>query len=163
MSIQLTPLDMLNALIAVLLLFFFLRRYAFPPLLKALRDRQTRIASEIEAAERTHHEAEALKRDLEEQLRDVRQRAELAMTRALRDAEDESRQIVEHARQEARRLMEEAEAEISAERDRAIASVKAQAADLAVAVAERVLGEGLTPEQSRKLFDQFVQSVGAGS
>jgi F-type H+-transporting ATPase subunit b len=163
MTIQLTPLDMLNALIAVLLLFFFLRRYAFPPLLKAIRDRQARIASDIETAERTRLEAEQLKQDLEQQLKEVRQRAELAMTRALRDAEEESRQIVERARQEARRLMEEAEAEIQAERERAVLAVKAQAANLAVAVAERVLGEGLTQEQSQKLFEQFVESVGTGS
>jgi F-type H+-transporting ATPase subunit b len=163
MTIQLTPFDMLNALIAVLLLFFFLRRYAFPPLLKAIRDRQARIASDIETAERTRLEAEQLKQDLEQQLKEVRQRAELAMTRALRDAEEESRQIVERARQEARRLMEEAEAEIQAERERAVLAVKAQAANLAVAVAERVLGEGLTQEQSQKLFEQFVESVGTGS
>jgi F-type H+-transporting ATPase subunit b len=163
MTIQLTPFDMLNALIAVLLLFFFLRRYAFPPLLKAIRDRQARIASDIETAERTRLEAEQLKQDLEQQLKEVRQRAELAMTRALRDAEEESRQIVEHARQEARRLMEEAETEIQAERERAVLAVKAQAANLAVAVAERVLGEGLTQEQSQKLFEQFVDSVGTGS
>jgi F-type H+-transporting ATPase subunit b len=163
MTIQLTPLDMLNALIAVLLLFFFLRRYAFPPLLKAIRDRQARIASDIETAEQTRLEAEQLKQDLEQQLKEVRQRAELAMTRALRDAEEESRQIVERARQEARRLMEEAETEIQAERERAVLAVKAQAANLAVAVAERVLGEGLTAEQSQKLFEQFVESVGTGS
>ena len=163
MLINLHPLDMLDALIAVLLLFFFLRRVAFPPLLKAIRDRQARIASDLEAAALTRQEAEALRRDLEQQLKEVRVRAEMAMARALRDAEEESQQFLQRARQETRRLSQEAETEIGAERERAILAVKGQAASLAVAVAEKVLGEGLTPEQNQKLFDQFAEGIGAGS
>src|SRR5579875_2459129 len=106
--ITIHPLDMLDALVAVLLLFFFLRRFAFPPLLKAIEARQARIQGDIEAAEEIRRQAEALKRDLDQQLKDVRQRAEAAMTRALRDAEAEARQILDRARQESRRLIDEA-------------------------------------------------------
>jgi F-type H+-transporting ATPase subunit b len=155
MQINLSPLDMLDALIAVLLLFFFLRRFAFPPLLRAIHDRQERIQSDIKAAEDVRLEAEALKRDLDQQLKDVRQRAEAAMTRALRDAEAESQQILDRARQESRRLIEEANTEIQAERDRALLTVKSQAVDLAVAVASKVLGEGLTDTQNETLLEQF--------
>ena len=155
MQINLSPLDMLDALIAVLLLFFFLLRFAFPPLLRAIHDRQERIQSDIKAAEDVRLEAEALKRDLDQQLKDVRQRAEAAMTRALRDAEAESQQILDRARQESRRLIEEANTEIQAERDRALLTVKSQAVDLAVAVASKVLGEGLTDTQNETLLEQF--------
>ncbi|MGC8488117.1 MAG: F0F1 ATP synthase subunit B [Clostridia bacterium] len=160
MQINLGPLDMLDALIAVLLLFFFLRRFAFPPLLKAIHDRQARIESDIKAAEDIRVEAEALKRDLDQQLKDVRQRAEAAMTRALRDAEEESQQILDRARQESRRLIEEAQTEIQAERDRALSTVKAQAVELAVSVATKVLGEGLTDAQNEKLLEQFQAEAG---
>jgi F-type H+-transporting ATPase subunit b len=161
MQINLSPLDMLNALIAVMLLFFFLRRYAFPPVLKALKDRQARIQSDLDAAETTKREAEALKQALDQQLKDVKQRAEAALTRAVRDAEEESHQILDRARNEARRLVADAQAEIQAERDRALRAVKQQVADLAIAVAERVLAERLTEDQDRQLFEQFVQELGS--
>ena len=153
--INIHPLDMLNTLIAVLLLFFVLRRVAFPPLLKAIRDRQARIESDIKAAEDIRLQAEDLKSQLDQQLKDVRQRAEAAMNRALRDAEAESAKILDRARQESRRLVEEAQTEIQAERDQVLSTVRTQAVELAVAVATKVLGQGLTDAQSEKLLEQF--------
>jgi F-type H+-transporting ATPase subunit b len=163
MKISLAVLNIVNAWVAVLILFWFLRRYAFPPLLKAIRDRQARIASDLEAAERQRQEAEALKADLEQELRDVRQRAEAALNRALRDAEEEATQILDRARAESKRLIEDAQAEIRAERERALAAVKDQVAELAIGVAERVLAERLDAEADKRLFEQFLSEMGRPS
>jgi len=164
MSIQiaLNPLDMLDALVAVGILYWFLQKYAFPPLLKAVHDRQTRIEEDLAAAERRRTEAEALREQLDAELRQVKARAELAMSRALRDAEDEAQQILTRARQESRRLVEEAEADIASERDAALASVKREVADLALAVAAKVLGQEITAEREQALFRQVAEQL-AGS
>jgi len=164
MSIQiaLNPLDMLDALVAVGILYWFLQKYAFPPLLKAVHDRQTRIEEDLAAAERRRTEAEALREQLDAELRQVKARAELAMSRALRDAEDEAQQILTRARQESRRLVEEAEADIASERDAALASVKREVADLALAVAAKVLGQEITAERDQALFRQVAEQL-AGS
>lgn len=164
MSIQiaLNPLDMLDALVAVGILYWFLQKYAFPPLLKAVRDRQTRIEEDLAAAERRRTEAEALREQLDAELRQVKARAEVAMSRALREAEDEAQQILTRARQESRRLVEEAEADIASERDAALASVKREVADLALAVAAKVLGQEITAERDQVLFRQVAEQL-AGS
>jgi F-type H+-transporting ATPase subunit b len=163
MKLGLSLLDIINAWVAVLILFLFLRRYAFPPLLKAIHDRQARIQSDLEAAERQREEAERLRRQLEEELKDVRQRAEAAFNRALRDAEEEAGQILERARTESKRLIEDAQAEIRAERDRALASVRDEVADLALRVAERVLSERLDQEADKRLFEEFLSQMGSRS
>ncbi|MCL8208137.1 MAG: F0F1 ATP synthase subunit B [Actinomycetia bacterium] len=163
MQISLSLLNMLNALIAVILLFLFLRRFVFPPVLKAMQERQARIQGDLEAAEAQRREAEKLRQDLEQQLKEVRQKAEAALARALRDAEEESQQILERARAEARRIIADAETEIQAERERALEAVKRQVADLAVEIAERVLAERLSAEQDRRLFEQFVEQLGTPS
>jgi F-type H+-transporting ATPase subunit b len=164
MSIQiaLNPLDMLDALVAVGILYWFLQKYAFPPLLKAVHDRQTRIEEDLAAAERRRTEAEALREQLDAELRQVKARAEVAMSRALREAEDEAQQILTRARQESRRLVEEAEADIASERDAALASVKREVADLALAVAAKVLGQEITAERDQVLFRQVAEQL-AGS
>ncbi len=161
-NIALNPLDMLDALVAVGILYLFLQKYAFPPLLKAVRDRQTRIEEDLAAAERRHQEADQLKAELEAQLKQVKARAEVAMSRALRDAEDEAQQIVTRARQESRRLVTDAEAEIAAERDRALQSVKQDVADLALRIATKVLGQEISDGVSERLVQEFADQL-AGS
>lgn len=163
-NIALNPLDMLDALVAVGILYVFLQKYAFPPLLQAVRDRQTRIDEDLAAAERRHQEADQLKAELETQLKQVKARAEVAMSRALRDAEDEAQQIVTRARQESRRLVTEAEAEIATERDRALQSVKHDVAELALAIATKVLGQELSDDVSQRLVQEFAdQLAGSGA
>ena len=163
-NIALNPLDMLDALVAVGILYVFLQKYAFPPLLKAVRDRQTRIDADLAAAERRHQEADQLKAELEMQLKQVKARAEVAMSRALRDAEDEAQQIVTRARQESRRLVADAEAEIAADRDRALKSVKHEVADLAVRIATKVLGEELPDAVNQRLVQELSdQLAGSGA
>lgn len=161
-NIALNPLDMLDALVAIGILYVFLQKYAFPPLLRAVRDRQTRIDEDLAAAEHRRQEADALKSQLEAELRHVKARAEVAMSRALRDAEDEAAQIVTRARQESRRLVSDAEAEIASERAHALATVKRDVADLALGIATRVLGQERPDEATRRLVQEFVDQLGPG-
>ena len=55
-------------LISVILLFVFLRRFAFPSIIKAMQDRARRIQSDLDTAEATRREAEELKAHLEQEL-----------------------------------------------------------------------------------------------
>ena len=155
--------DMFDAFVALVILYLFLSRYAFPPILKAIRDRQTRIEEDIKAAERQREQAEQVRQELEQELKDVRLKAEAALSRALHDAEEEARQIVDRARVEAKRLVQDAQGEIEAERERAIGTVRDQVADLALLVAERVLASQLGDEVDKRLLQQFVDEVGAPS
>ena len=163
MLINLTPLNLLDSLVAVLILFAFLRKYAFPPIMKAVRDRQERVESDLKAAEQRRLEAEQLKQELEQQLKDVKQRAEAALTRALRDAEEEAQQVLDRARTEAKRMVDEAGVEIRTERERALHAVKHEVASLAMEVAEKVLSTHLSEEQDQALFQQFADELGSPS
>jgi F-type H+-transporting ATPase subunit b len=161
--IAMSVLDMFDAFVALVLLYLFLNRYAFPPILKAVRDRQVRIAEDLKAAEGQRLEAEALRQELEQQLKDVRLKAEAALARAVHEAEEEARQIVDRARLEAKRLVQDAQGEIEAERDKALGAVRDQVADLALRVAERVLSESVDAALDERLLQRFVDEAGASS
>jgi len=54
------------------------------------------------------------------------------------------------------RLRVKATADIVAERDRALADLRAQVADLALAAAGKVVGETMTDARQRRLVDEFL-------
>jgi F-type H+-transporting ATPase subunit b len=158
-TISLSWPQLLIELISVLLLFSFLRAKAFPPILKAMRDRQERIRSDLEAAEARRREAEAMKAELEAEVKAIRERADQVLARAKKDAEEQARTILEEAQRESKRIISEAEVEIRREREEVLASLKAQIVDISLSVAEKVLRERLDAESDRRLVGEFVERI----
>lgn len=114
-------------------------KFVWPPLQKAMADRQQQIADGLAAAERGKHDLElAAKRSAE----------------ALREAKDRSNGITAEAEKQARRIVEEAKeaakveadkvygaklAELEQEAERARSALRDRVAELAVAGAEKIL------------------------
>jgi F-type H+-transporting ATPase subunit b len=57
-------------------------------------------------------------------------------------------------------MRERAAADIGAEKERALAEVRGQVADLALAAAGRVVGETMNTERERRLVNEFLTQVG---
>jgi F-type H+-transporting ATPase subunit b len=126
---------------------------------KALDDRSQRITVELEEAERLRRETEAL-------LAEYRQK--------LQAAAKEAAEILAHARAEAAVLKQEAAANLSAtlaRRERmaldkiaqaeaqALAEVRRQAVDLAVAAATRILQEQMAGPRAASLIDHSIAEI----
>jgi F-type H+-transporting ATPase subunit b len=60
-------------------------------------------------------------------------------------------------------MREQAVAEIDSERQRAIADVRGQVAELALLAAGKVVGETMTGQRERRLVDEFLTQVSAGA
>jgi F-type H+-transporting ATPase subunit b len=59
-------------------------------------------------------------------------------------------------------MRERASTEIEAEKHRAIADLRAEVADLALAAAGKVVGESMTGDRQRRLVEEFLQGTAAG-
>ncbi len=151
---------MLIELVSVLMLFGFLRRYAFPPMIKAMRERAQRIQHDIETAEATRREAEALKTSLEVEVKEIRRRADETLSRAVKDAQNERRRILEESQRESKRILEEATAEVARERQAMLTAVRRQVVELSVEVAERMIRERMNQDTDRKLVSEFIERIG---
>jgi F-type H+-transporting ATPase subunit b len=57
-------------------------------------------------------------------------------------------------------MRNQATADIAAEKDRALADVRSQVAELALAAASRVVGETMTTEREKRLVNEFLTEVG---
>jgi len=114
-------------------------KYVWPPLQKALADRQAQIVEGLAAAERGKNEQELAAKRSAEALREAKGKAAELVAQAERRAQ----QIVEEAKGtakvEADKVVAGAKAEIDQEVERAKQQLRERVAELAVAGAEKIL------------------------
>ena len=136
MNINLT---LLSQAIAFALFIAFTVKFVWPPLLKALEDRQKTIADGLAAAEKGKADLAAANQRVE---------AELAKSRSenqgrLADAEKQAVVLIEQAKKDAEsekaRIVAQAKAEAAQETQRAKETLRNAVADLAVKGAEQIL------------------------
>jgi F-type H+-transporting ATPase subunit b len=114
-------------------------KYVWPPLQKAMADRQAQIAEGLAAAERGRNEQEIAAKRSAEALREAKAKA----AELVAQAEKRAQQIVEEAKGNAKvehdKIVASAQAEIEQEVERARQQLRERVAELAVAGAEKIL------------------------
>ena len=127
----------------------------------ALAERRAKIERGLRDADAARRERERASAERQELIAAARREASETVARAQRSAEELREQELAATRAEIERVREQALNEIAAERQRAVAEVRAQVADLALAAAGRVVGETMTGPRERRLVEEFLQQVGA--
>ncbi len=121
------------------LFIWFTMKFVWPPLQRAVHDRQKQIADGLAAAERGRQELEQAAKRTEEILVEARQKARELLTQADKRAVQIIEEAKNAARTEGERLLTGAKAEIAQEVFRAKETLRAEVATLAVAGAEQIL------------------------
>jgi len=142
-------------------LMYLLKKFAWPPLLKATVEREQRIQALLEEAEQRNKEAAALLAEHEKLLADTKAKAHSIVAEARAVAEKERALAMEKTRQEQEELLERARRDIIAERGRAVVELRREAVDLSLAAASKLISERLTSETDRKIVEQYLASVDA--
>lgn len=148
-----------NFTVLVLLLY----AWAYKPMLNMMEKRKTKIAQGLEDARvaseaRANAEQEAAKIVAEAQNKAnqvVRESTERAETAAL--------EIRANAEAEATKEREAALADVQLERDRMLGDLRSQIAALAIAAAQKLVGESLDEKRQHALIDEFFSGVRAGN
>ena len=147
------------SLVSFALLFFLLKRFAFPPILEVLEERENKIRSEIDDAEKLRHEAEELKADLGRELKNAHEKANTI----IQMASDESKKIQEKSIQETqakvRQMQNDAEQEIQITRNKLLNEIRSYTAALTIASTEKVLKKSLNDEDKNRLIDESIEEV----
>jgi F-type H+-transporting ATPase subunit b len=160
MSLQINL--MFWTLVIFLILFWMLRKYAFPPIFKAVEARERALEEAIEGAKRDREEAAKLLEEHRRQIENARNEAQRFIAEGRQTAEKMRADLLEQARQEQQEILERARREIESERDRAIAELRREAVDLAIAGASKVVEQNLDNSANRRLVEGFLSSVSAG-
>lgn len=130
-------------LLAFLVVFFLLAKFAWPAIINGLREREQSIASSLETAKRVQAEMTQLKSENEALLAKAREeRAQL-----LKEARETKDRIIaeakDQAKSEANKIMAETQAAIQAQQMAALTEVKNQVGKLVIEVSEKILRKEL--------------------
>ena len=147
------------SVVSFALLFLLLKKYAFPPILEALEDRENKIRTEISDAEKLRQEAQELKTDLEKELKNAHEKANTIVQMA----GDESKKIQEKTIQETqakvRQMQSDAEQEIQIAQNKLLNEIRGYTAALTIAATEKVLKKSLGDEDKKRLIDESIEEV----
>jgi F-type H+-transporting ATPase subunit b len=151
---------MLAQLVVFLLLLWFLKKYAFGPLIKMMRERQEYIENQINVAEQNRAEAEKLMMEHRQAIEAAKREAHELMENGRKTGERQAQEILKAAEEEARRIKEEALLEISREKEKALEELKGQIGLLTVLLAEKVVAKEIDPARHQALIDVAVKELG---
>ncbi|MCW3806439.1 F0F1 ATP synthase subunit B [Plebeiibacterium marinum] len=142
------------------ILVFVLKRFAWGPILHALRVREETIEYSLKAADKAKSEVEDLVK-LREELIDS---AKTDRDDIMKEARELKEKIINEARnsaqKEANKLIDLARKQIEAEKLSAIRELKKQVAELSVDIAGIILESELQSDQKQKeLIDKYLDNV----
>jgi len=148
-------LTMIGQVIAFAIFIWFTAKFVWPPLLRAIEDRQRTIADGLAAAERGKQELAQADRKSSEVLQGAHQRA----ADIIAQAEKRAAQMVEEAKSAAKtegeRIVAGAKAEVEQEVSRAKEMLREQVAALAVTGAEKILRREVDSKAHADLLAQL--------
>ncbi len=151
---------MIWTLLAFLIVFFILGKFAWPAIVKGLKERETGIADSLATAERVRAEMAQLKSENEALL--VQAREERATM--LKEARDTKDKIINEAKEQAKGIAEKiiADAQSAIERNKmaALIEVKNEIGILVVEISEKILRRELEDRtEQEKYIKQLAEEV----
>ena len=143
---------LLWTLLAFLVVFYILKKFAWPAIIKGLNDREQNIATSIASAEKVKLEMAQLKNDNDALL--VKAREERALL--LKEAKETKDRIISEAREEAKvqasKIVADAQVTINNQKMAAITDLKNQFGKLVIDVSEKILRRELSSKAEQESY-----------
>jgi F-type H+-transporting ATPase subunit b len=146
----------LNFILFLALLYSF----GLGPVSRMLGERRQRIEQGLKDADEARRSRETAEQERVQALTDARREANDILNRAQKVAQETRDADIAATREELERMRERATSDIDAEKQRAIADLRAEVADLALAAAGKVVGESMTDARQRRLVEEFLDESG---
>ena len=138
---------------------WYTMKFVWPPLVKALEERQDKIADGLAAAERGQRELELAQHRMKDEMKQAKVQASEIIEKANRRAVQIVDEAKDDAREEAQKLAKIAEEQIAQEVNRAKDNLRKQVASLAVAGAEKILKREIDEQANRSLLNNLIEEI----
>jgi F-type H+-transporting ATPase subunit b len=139
-------------LLAFLIVFFILKKFAWKPILSSLKEREDGIADAISTADRVKAEMAQLKNENEALLVKAREERAAMVKEAKETADSMIANAKEKAKSEYDRIVSEAQQAIQQQKNAALTDVKNQVGNLVIEVAEKVLRRELSAKAEQEKY-----------
>ena len=156
-------MNLVYTIINLIVLFLLLRHFLIKPVSDIMEKRRQMIADGLQGAQDAQSDAQKMKQEYEDALKGaklesaaiVEKARSEAITRSLSEAKTEYDRIVSEAGSKAGDLLEAAKENVRIEREKTMKDLQTQIAGLAMASAEKIVGD-----KEQNIYDQFLGEVG---
>ena len=144
-------------------LFLVLKKFLFKPVMKIIQERQEEIDTIYADADKAKAEAIAMQQEYAQKLTAAGETSDRIVKEAVERGRIREEEIIRQANAEAGAIMEKASAAIAQEKKKAVNDAKNEISDMAMSIAEKIVGRELNDADQNKLFDEFIDGLGEGS
>ncbi len=153
---------MVWTLVIFVILLIVLSKFAFKPLFAAVEAREKALEDSIASAKRDRAEAESLLAQQKAHLEASRTEAQSIIADSRATAEKMRSDLLAQTKQQQEEMIEQARRAIESEKSAAIADLRREAIDLAIAGASRVIEKNLDAAGNRQIVESFLSSLESG-
>ena len=148
-------------LLIFVVLLIVLSRFAFKPLVAAVEAREASLEAAITKAAQDRDAAARLLAEQQAQLEAARAEAQKYIADSRVTAEKLKTSMLEETRAQQQEMLDRARRDLENEKVRAIAELRREAVDLALAGAGKLIAKNLDDAANRKLVEDFLASIPA--
>ena len=146
-------------ILTFLILLAVLAKFAWRPLLTALEQRQDSIRQALDDARQAKQELERLHGESARIIAEARNEADAILARTREDANRFRDELKQKAQAEAANVVKNAQRQIELETARALQQIRAEAVDLSVAIASKILERNVSREDNQRLIEETFRQI----
>ena len=151
--------NILWSIIAFLILYWALSKFAFGKLFDVMEKRRQLVLSEMEEAKLTREQAAASITEQKQELENARKEAYSILEQARITSTKQSDDIIKSAQAETARLKQETMKDIEAEKSKAVAAIRSEVGGISVQIASKMIGKQIDEKSQEKLVHQYLKEV----
>lgn len=152
--------DSVLMIISAFVLFLVASYFLFNPVREMLAKRQAKIKDELDTAAKDKEDAEGLKKQYEDKLKNIDKEAEEILSDARKRAQENENRIVADAKEEAARIIERAKVEAELEKQKAADDMKREMIVLASMMAGKVVKASIDTTVQESLVNETLKEIG---
>lgn len=142
------------------IVLFILAKFAWKPILKAIKEREESISSALNSAKEAEKRLEQLKSDNEKLLQETRIERDKVLAEAKSTAVSMVNKAKDEASAEGAKMLDAARSAIETEKNAALSEIKILVGSLSVEIAEKILKNELKDTNTQKdLVESYLKDV----
>ena len=157
--VQLDPGLFFWTILTFVLISFVLSKFAWKPLLLALKEREDQINESLDSAEKARFELEEINSKSEKIISKARSEAQEIHSDAKMTAEKVKSDLLEKANLDIKKLKESSEQQIRLEKEKAISEIRKEVVGLSLIIAEKLIKKNLSKSDNETLIDETLNSL----
>lgn len=153
-------INLLFAIINIIVLFLLLRKFLIKPVRNIMEKRDEMIRSGLENARKSQNDAELMKQEYEEKLKNAGDISAGIISDAKKEAEARSKNILDEANAKADNILSSARENAETAKIKAVSEAKEQIADLAAEMARKLVTTSKDSNFDSDEYDRFIRETG---